>query len=101
MRETEDRTSGCSCLSVMLGVLQMIRRPSVPSIIFSLFLYYWNICAFASTSLPFAGSRVCAFSHTPFSDAVLMALLQMNATMVDLQFILFSHFSRTDWPSSQ
>jgi hypothetical protein len=30
-----------------------------------------------------------------------MALLQMNATMIDLQFVLFSHFSRTAIPSSQ
>jgi hypothetical protein len=30
-----------------------------------------------------------------------MALLQMNATMIDLQFVFFSHFSRTDIPSSQ
>jgi hypothetical protein len=34
-------------------------------------------------------------------DAVLIALLLMNVTITDLHFERFSHYSRTDMPSSQ
>jgi hypothetical protein len=55
----------------------------------------------ASSSPPCAGSLVSTFSNTLFSDAVLIALLHMSSTIIDLQFVPFSHYSRTDMRSSQ
>jgi hypothetical protein len=70
------------------------------SIIYLSFYYYWNICSFTSKSPPEAGSFVSAYSHSLFSDAVLIPLLTNSARM-GLQVVLFSHHSRTDRPSSQ
>ncbi len=56
---------------------------------------------FNDTALPCAGSLVSAFSHTLFRDALLIPLLPPNSARMGLQFVLFSHHSRTDIPSSQ
>jgi len=42
-----------------------------------------------------------AFLHTLYKDAELLALLLMNSTRIELQFVLFSQYSRTDRPSRQ
>jgi hypothetical protein len=84
-----------------LGVLGIIRRPSVPLRLFMHFSSITRTDVLASTSPPCAGSLVPAFSHTLFSDALLIPPLHIYSAIIGPQLVLFSHHHRTDIPSSQ
>jgi hypothetical protein len=81
---------------------QRSRNPSVPVLLF-MHLSSKNRTYVLSHHLLllYAGSLVSTFSHRLFNHTVLMALLHINSTRRDLQFVRFSHYSRTDRPSSQ
>jgi hypothetical protein len=74
------------------GLLADNRTPvgSCSSIYASIY-YYYNMCANTSKSPSCAGSLVSAFLPMLFNDAVLMALLHINSTRIDLQFVCWLH----------
>src|SRR6266700_1050928 len=78
------------------------RSPSVPVRLFiHLFSINNKFYSFTSPSLPCAGSRVFAYPNMLFMVALPIPPLPPHSALLSLQFVLFSHHSRTDRPSSQ